>query len=347
MSRDFPILGLCVLVALAVTCIMPLASAYSGPCPIGSGGAPNLINPGLSSGAQCRQACGGNCPEERCDLLTDSTGAATPIVVAIDEPRGFCTYNNVLHCPTHAGCREHDDCFDVCTESRGMYEVTDSCHMTCNKDCVSRYGLTNCVLWADAPTLVYESQFTSSMGYIIDHASGVDYDGYLVFSDEPVFTPKPLTTTITPTPTQTGDDTDDDEADSPLSGILKEKPKIQNSAADWIKEGERARRAKDYQGAIDCFNAAEGIIASGYKDKDSRPASVDEALADVEEYKIGVYANWPGHEAERQEARQNVKDLTQSAEAKKKLEAWNLPGFEVSAALLSVMLLFLFRRIKP
>ena len=158
--------------------------------------------------------------------------------------------------------------------------------------------------------------------------------------------PKPLTTTITPTPTQTGDEPETGEGDdSPFADILKEKPKIQNSAADWIKEGERARRAKDYKGAIDCFNAAEGIIASGYKDKDSRPASVDEALADVEEYKIGVYANWPGHEAERQEARQNVKDLTQSAETKKKLEAWNLPGFEVWAALLSVMLLFLFRRI--
>jgi hypothetical protein len=218
--------------------------------------------------------------------------------------------------------------------------------MTCNKDCVSRYGITNCVLWADAPTLVYESQFTAAMGYIIDHGSGVDYDDYLVFSDEPVFTPRPLTTTITPTPTQTGDDETDEEDDSPFSDILKEKPKIQNSAAEWIKDGERALRTGDYELAIDCFNAAEGIIASGYKDKESRPAAVDEALADVEEHKVSVYANWPGHEAERQEARQNVKDLTQSAETKKKLEAWDLPGFEVFAALLSVMLLFLFRRIQ-
>jgi len=342
-----PFTGLCVLIVFLVLSLTPVAAAYSGPCPIGTGGAPNLINPGLSSGAQCRQACGGNCPDERCDLLTDSTGAATPIVVAIDEPRGLCTYSNVLQCPTHAGCREHDDCFDVCTESRGMYSVTDSCHMKCNNDCVDTYGYTNCVLWADAPTLVYESQFTSAMGYILDHASGVDYDGYLVFSDEPTFTPKPLTTTITPTPTPTRDESEDDEGDdSPLSVILKEKPRIQNTAEDWIKDAERARRAKDYQGAIDCYNAAEAIIASGYKDKASRPAAVDVDLAEVEGLKAGIYANWPGHDAERKEAFANQKELQESAEVKKKLEAWDLPGFEAGAAALSVMLLFLFRRIQ-
>jgi len=164
----------------------------------------------------------------------------------------------------------------------------------------------------------------------------------MYFSDEPTFTARPVTPTATPT--QTGDDEEtDEEDDNPFSEILKDKPKIQYDAQEWIQEAERARRAGDYKGAIDCYNAAEVIIASGYKDKESRPASVDEALAEVEEYKIGVYANWPGHEAERLEARQNVRDLTQSAETKKKLQAWSLPGFEVWAALLSVMLLFLFR----
>ena len=335
----------CILVMVMICCVVPV-TAYNGPCPIGSGGAPNLINPGLSSGAQCREACGGNCPEERCDLLTDSTGAATPITVAIDNPRGICTYNNVLHCPTHAGCQEHDDCFDKCTETMGMYSVTDSCHMTCNKDCVSRYGLTNCVLWADAPTLVYESEFTSKMGYIMDHTSGVDFSGFLVFSDDPVFTARPLTTTITPTSTQTGDDETDEKDDSPFSEILKEKPKIQNGAEDWIKEAERLRRAKDYEGAIDCYNAEQAIIASGYKDKDSRPAFVDVDLAEVEGYKAGIYANWPGHDAERKEAFANQKALQESAEVKKKLESWDLPGFEVWVVALSLMLIFLFRRIK-
>jgi septation ring formation regulator EzrA len=151
---------------------------------------------------------------------------------------------------------------------------------------------------------------------------------------------------VTPTPTGGDDEDTEEESDSPFSDILKDKPKIQYGAGEWIKEARRAFRAGDYKGAIDCYNAAEAIIASGYKDKESRPSNVDEALADVEESKVAVYANWPGHEAERQEARQNVRDLKQSAETKKKLESWDLPGFEVYAALLSAMLVFLFRRIK-
>jgi len=186
---------------LVLLCILlqaaPAMAAYSGPCPIGTGGAPQLIDPGLTSGALCRGACGMDCPDERCDLLTDSTGAATPITIGIQNPRGICTYSNVLECPTHAGCQIHDDCFDICTERYHMTSMTDTCHMNCNLDCVGAYGLTNCVLWADAPTSVYNSQFTAAMGYIMDYTSGVDFSGYYFYSDPPVFTP------VSPTPTKT------------------------------------------------------------------------------------------------------------------------------------------------
>jgi len=178
-------------------------AAYSGPCPIGTGGAPLPIDPGLSSGALCRGACGMDCPDERCDLLTDSTGAATPITIGIQNPRGICTYSNVLECPTHTGCQIHDDCFDVCTEHYHMTSMTDTCHMNCNMDCVHAYGLSNCVLWADAPTAVYNSQFTAAMGYIMDYTSGVDFSGYLFYSDPPVFTPYTPMPTTQPTTMET------------------------------------------------------------------------------------------------------------------------------------------------
>ena len=183
--------------------VIPVTAAYSGPCPIGTDGAPQLIDPGLTSGALCRGACGMDCPDERCDLLTDSTGAATPITKAIQNPRGICTYNNVLECPTHSGCQIHDGCFDVCTEHYHMNSQTDTCHLNCDLDCVNSYGLTNCVLWADAPTTVYNSQFTAAMGYIMDYTSGVDFSGYYFYSDPPVFTPVSPTPTKTPTTTPT------------------------------------------------------------------------------------------------------------------------------------------------
>ncbi len=196
---------LLVLICLLLMVIPAMAAytAYTGPCPIGTSGAPQLIDPGLTSGALCRGACGMDCPDERCDLLTDSTGAATPITIGLQNPRGICTYNNVLECPTHQGCQIHDNCFDVCTEHYHMNSMTDTCHMNCNLDCVGAYGLTNCVLWADAPTAVYNSQFTAAMGYIMDYTTGVDFSGYYFYSDPPVFTPLSPTPTKTPTTTPT------------------------------------------------------------------------------------------------------------------------------------------------
>jgi uncharacterized protein YgiB involved in biofilm formation len=404
MRRHLPFVGLCILGFLF--CIMPVIAAYTGPCPIGTSGAPALIDPGLPSGAKCRDACGEDCPDERCDLLVDSDGAMQPLVITIQDPRGICTYNNVLECPTHAGCRIHDDCFDACA-ARGMNSITDSCHMTCNKDCVSKYGLTNCVLWADAPSIIYKGQFTSAMGYIMDYTSGVDFSGYLFFSDPPVFTSVTKTPTKTPTPTKTtlittttpkttlltttpktttptesptitvsGPTVEGTElplADqrqkcismggtwdysvdacylppttaAPTIGIpdiFQDKPKIQYTADDFKKAAEDAAKNGNNDLAIQYINAAESKASEGYSDKESRPASVDEALSDLEKSRAGVYHNWPGHEAEEKIANDNVKDLQKTADSKS--SSFDLPGFEMWAAVLSVMFIFLFRRIK-
>lgn len=191
-----------ILLTCLLLLVMPAATAYSGPCPIGTSGAPYLINPGISSGALCRGACGQDCPPDRCELLKDSEGNMQPLTIVIQNPRGVCTYNNVLECPSHTGCQIHDACFDKCAD-RGMNSMTDSCHMTCNKDCLSSYGLKSCVLWADAPTLAYNNAAAGMAGYVLDQVSGVDFSGYYFFSDPPEFKAVTPTPTKTPTPTIT------------------------------------------------------------------------------------------------------------------------------------------------
>lgn len=399
-------LKFCILVTLAVFCIMPVMAAYSGPCPIGTSGAPELIDPGITSGALCRGACGMDCPDERCDLLTDSTGAATPITIAIQSPRGICTYNNVLECPTHAGCQIHDGCFDVCTEHYHMNSQTDTCHLNCDLDCVKAYGLTNCVLWADAPTTVYNSQFTAAMGYIMDYTSGVDFSGYYFYSDPPVFTPVSPTPTPTPTPTpsstpetsappttpetsiptttpttthtitsigsmaeptepplsvqrqtcaQAGGHWDEssqgciipETSQAPIIGIpnlFKEKPDIQYTADDFQNAADDAMNAGKSDLAIQYYDAAEAKYLKDNPDKSNRPADVDRSLSAIESSKAAVYHSWPGHQNEETEANQNAKDLQATASSKE--SSFDLPGFEVWAAVLSVMFIFLFRRIK-
>ena len=314
--------------------VTPAIAAYTGPCPIGTNGAPELRDTGLSSGALCRGACGSHCPAHRCNSVEDQ-------VVVINKgtaDQAICTYTNVVMCDSHAGCREHDDCYDYCTESQGESNPLGECHGFCNNQCFDTYGYTNCGLWADMPGSVI-----NALGTLVDYSTAPSFDKSIFFSDAPTLTPKPVTTTTTATVT-TAESTD--EEDSPFSEILKDKPKVQNGAEDWIKEAERARRRGDYEGAIQCYDAAEAIFAGGYKDKASRPASVDESLASIEGYKAGIYANWPGHDTERKEAFDNSKQLLKSAEDKKKASSWDLPGFEAPACLMAFGLLFIVWRRK-
>jgi hypothetical protein len=244
------------------------------------------------------------------------------------------------------------------------------------------------------------------MGYIMDWTSGVDFSGYLFFSDPPVFTPVtktptptkttkvPTTKQITKVPTTTKQITKVpttttgptivvsgptvEGTELPLANqrqkcismggtwdysvdacylppttaappigipdIFQDKPKIQMTADDFKKAAEDAAKAGKYDLAIQYINAAESKASEGYSDKESRPASVDEALADLEKTRAGVYHNWPGHEVEEKIANDNVKDLQKTADSKS--SSFDLPGFEMWAAVLSVMLLFLFRRVK-
>jgi hypothetical protein len=166
-------------------------------CPIGMtvGGkeAPHLRDPGFSSGAQCRGACGPDCPTGRCTQLPD-------IAIESRDKTGTCWYYGVISCPSDKGCQEHDSCYDWC-ESNGHTLMLDSCHLQCNDRCFEKYGYATCSKWADLPgrtgryaTKTIDSLLTPSYG-----ASS------LKFSYAPDFRENPITlaptTVVQTTPT--------------------------------------------------------------------------------------------------------------------------------------------------
>ena len=394
MRRHLFFVGLCILGFLF--CVMPVTADYTGPCPTGTNGAPALRNPGLSSGALCRGACGIDCPAHRCLPLADEV----KVINKGTADQGICTYTHVVMCDSHQGCRDHDACYDVCTESHGETSLLGACHRACNNDCFNEYGYTKCALWADMPGSVI-----NGLGTLVDYSAAPSFDSFLYFSDEPTFTPRPVTTKPTPTtkpttpattrettiPTTTLETTTRmtspaitvseptaEGTEPPLSvqrqtcisrggtwdysveacylppttaaptigipDIFQDKPKIQYTADDFKKAAEDAAKNGNNDLAIQYIDAAESKLTEGYSDKGSRPASVDESLAGLEKDRASVYHSWPGHETEEKIANDNAKDLQKTADSKS--SSFDLPGFEMWAAVLSVMLLFLFRKIK-
>lgn len=390
--------GSCILATLVVLCIIPVA-AYLGPCPIGTDGAPYLRDTGLTSGALCRGACGIDCPSHRCEPQEDYV----KVINKGTASQGICTYANTVSCDSHQGCRDHDACYDVCTESRGETSLMGACHWDCNNDCFATFGYTSCALWADIP-----GSIMNKLGTAVDYSAAPSFDRFMYFSDPPTFTPKPVTTTPTRTtvtttrppttvPTTTrvtsvpitttapvtavsGPASETTEPPltvqrqtcislggtwdysveacyippttvpttaAPIIGvpeIFKDKPIIQYTPEDFQKAADDAMKNGRYDLAIQYLDAAESIYLKDNPVKSSRPASVDEALADLESSKSAVYHSWPGHETEEAIANQNVKNLESTAASKS--SSFDLPGFEVWAALLSVMSLVLVRRIR-
>ena len=158
---------------------------YLGECPIGTDEAPQLRDTELSSGALCRGACGIDCPYERCMKRDD---------VEIPYKDGTCVYTNVVSCPSHQGCRDHDACYDICTEQLGDNSLLfGTCHGVCNQRCYDKWGHTNCYLWAAFPGIA-----SSTVSGIVDFVESPKFDTHLTYSDRPVFKPASLPPEIKP-----------------------------------------------------------------------------------------------------------------------------------------------------
>ena len=130
---------------------------------------PQRINPGITSGAQCRGACGPDCP-----------GSCTPhadIVKCVEVTgcHATCTYHNVTSCSTHEGCRQHDECYDRCAAAGernhcGCPEracllglvCKNPCHCRCDRDCCNAHDKIDCAGWALGSATPSDGRFNYS-----------------------------------------------------------------------------------------------------------------------------------------------------------------------------------------
>lgn len=96
------------------------------------------VDPGIASGSTCRGACGGDCP---------STCMPLPTRMVCEDDAASCQHVDCtltgVSCGTHAGCREHDDCYDACAAAGEGF----ACRRACDVQCLDHYGLP-CLGWA-------------------------------------------------------------------------------------------------------------------------------------------------------------------------------------------------------
>ncbi len=122
-------------------------------------------DPSVASGSTCRGACGSGCPDTCIDCPDIVRCFADPTDAGAHR---FLRYTRVIACGTHAGCRYHDACFDMCVEEYGEESLVGPCHDGCSAQIVQLYGAAQGASWM--------------LGY-------GPYDGWFLFSDPPVWSP--------------------------------------------------------------------------------------------------------------------------------------------------------------
>ncbi|WP_255990863.1 eCIS core domain-containing protein [Chitinolyticbacter albus] len=102
-------------------------------------------NPGIPSGSQCRGACGPDC--KTCDEEVEHSECET---LDGGARHRFWNYPFYHTCGTHAGCREHDACYDWCAgfgEIGLLGVLFGPCHRICDLEAVCGYGAKTAVGW--------------------------------------------------------------------------------------------------------------------------------------------------------------------------------------------------------
>lgn len=95
-------------------------------------------------GATCRGACGPDCEPANCGTPSE----AWRCITENGSNTGYKELWLVYSCGTHAGCREHDDCYDFCKDRFGA-DGWDSfmCHRECDQAAVDKYGFADTNAW--------------------------------------------------------------------------------------------------------------------------------------------------------------------------------------------------------
>jgi hypothetical protein len=99
-------------------------------------------DPGLPSKAKCRGACGPDCDyctppkdEYACEVLPNGT-------------HRVWKYPNHQLCGAHAGCKQHDQCYDWCGGGGPGGMGPFLCRRWCDLECLCDYRASQCVGWA-------------------------------------------------------------------------------------------------------------------------------------------------------------------------------------------------------
>jgi hypothetical protein len=107
--------------------------------------------------SMCRGACGLACPSA-CKERTTYECTDSERLLRV----------NTFICGTHQGCREHDDCLDVCAQNQ---EQGFDCEAYCHSEAVAAYGLQNATSWAagggpfDGPPILFEYTRDTPIGH--------------------------------------------------------------------------------------------------------------------------------------------------------------------------------------
>lgn len=101
------------------------------------------VDPGIASGSLCRGACGPDCPT--------TCRSGTPVTECLEWQTADCRWHAkvctypVRECGSHAGCRDHDDCYDDCATALFPF----GCRRICDKKCSDDYDAGTCLGWAN------------------------------------------------------------------------------------------------------------------------------------------------------------------------------------------------------
>ena len=125
-------------------------------------------SPAIASGHSCRGACGPNC--DTCTPPINKVHCLPRPAADGGEGQDLLVYPNYQECDTHAGCREHDACYDWCAASSGGPSGVGPflCRRLCDFECLCAYPPHQCIGW------IFGAE---------------PHDGKMLYSDEPRITP--------------------------------------------------------------------------------------------------------------------------------------------------------------
>lgn len=125
-------------------------------------------DPGLTSGAKCRGACGIDCPENNCDPPADLV-----ICQNVGDRHEWHTYHDYATCGVAQGCLNHDACYDAAAEMPiwGFGGVMfGPMYRVCDLEALCGYSFKQAVTWAggggpyDAGRMAYADERSVRQG---------------------------------------------------------------------------------------------------------------------------------------------------------------------------------------